>query len=287
MNKTELVKEINKIFHDIESRNYDERHPEIIFGEKEWWNQLSNRYIKNETKKPRILLDIATGNGFVPNIALKHLNNKDKTIGYDISLDMLKQAKIKINNHNFNAIQGDAEKLPFKNKSIDIVTINTAIHHFPNLQISLKEIDRVIKSRGILIIGREPNKKFFDSSIVKILTKIYNIIWGIKMDKKMKNEINQKLKEKGLINKDLSKKEIIGFVEYNSIPEHQGIKSSDDNFSSETLLNFFKNYEALESTTISTFIYRSPLPFKNTLNRIIKKALNNQGSMFSLILKKK
>lgn len=284
---SQLVKNINEIFHDIESRNYDERHPEIIIGEKKWWNQLSNKYIKNETKKSRIMLDIATGNGFVPNIVLNYLNDGDKIIGHDLSLEMLKQSKIKIKNNNFHTIQGDAEKLPFKDKSLDIVTVNTAIHHFPDLQSSLQEIDRVLKKEGILIVGREPNKKFFDSSIVKMLTRIYNFVWGIKMDKDMRDEINKKLKEKGLIDKNLSNKEIIEFVEYNSIPEHDGVRSTDDSFSPDTLLEYFKDYEILEYTTISTFIYRSILPFKDTLNKILKKILNNEGSMFSIILKKK
>jgi len=64
-------------------------------------------------------------------------------------------------------IRGDAENIPFKDKSVDICFINEALHHFVNPLKSLTEFIRVAKE---IIILDEP---FERRVICKVLESIF------------------------------------------------------------------------------------------------------------------
>ncbi len=51
----------------------------------------------------------------------------------------------------------DAERLPFEDESFDGIFMVATLHHLPSPLQSLKEIRRVLKPKGILILGTEPN----------------------------------------------------------------------------------------------------------------------------------
>ena len=69
---------------------------------------------------------------------------------------MLEVGQKKINNLNLNENIlleiGDAEKLKYNNEIFDVVTIGYGVRNFTNLKNSLKEIYRVLKKDGLLII---------------------------------------------------------------------------------------------------------------------------------------
>ena len=46
--------------------------------------------------------------------------------------------------------------LPFQDKSFDVVFVNAAIHHAPNLSVVFKEINRVLNNGGIYVQTNEP-----------------------------------------------------------------------------------------------------------------------------------
>ena len=98
------------------------------------------------------LLDIATGGGHTAN-AFAPLVKKVTAI--DLTAEMLEAAEnfIKGNGHqNVEFVQGDAEKLPFSDESFDIVTCRIAPHHFPNVDIFIKEVHRVLKPQGQFLL---------------------------------------------------------------------------------------------------------------------------------------
>ncbi len=110
------------------------------------------------------LLDIATGGGHVVN-ALAPLF---KTVtALDLTPEMLAKAKefIESNGHgNVSFVQGDAENLPFGDKSYDVVTCRVAPHHFPNVKRFIGEAFRVLTDEGmfILIDNVAPELSVFD-----------------------------------------------------------------------------------------------------------------------------
>ena len=53
---------------------------------------------------------------------------------------------------NIEYVHGYAESLPFKDNSIDIVTISFGMRNFNNYEDALKEINRILKPKGTLAI---------------------------------------------------------------------------------------------------------------------------------------
>lgn len=91
------------------------------------------------------LLDVGCGNGYFT----YHLAKLCDVTGLDFSEQMLK-----INPHH-KLIQGDAESLPFKDNSFDIVFCSNLLHHLKNPQTAVREMWRVAKNYVIL---SEPNR---------------------------------------------------------------------------------------------------------------------------------
>ncbi len=92
------------------------------------------------------LLDIGTGNGEIACYLGEH---------YDvISVDVTDQREVY---DGFTFIQFDGEKLPFSDKSFDIVVSNHVIEHMANADKHLSEMGRVLKDSGIAYLAT-PNR---------------------------------------------------------------------------------------------------------------------------------
>jgi len=61
----------------------------------------------------------------------------------------------------FERVVADMKDLPFKDDSFDIVLINSALHHSPDLEMTLKEIYRILSPAGKLILLNEPSVGWF------------------------------------------------------------------------------------------------------------------------------
>ncbi len=70
----------------------------------------------------------------------------------DFSEGMLKDAKKNLGEKSskFNFKIVNAESIPFKDESFDVVIANHMLYHVSNINIALQEINRVLKSKGIL-----------------------------------------------------------------------------------------------------------------------------------------
>jgi SAM-dependent methyltransferase len=69
--------------------------------------------------------------------------------GVDPSLEMMKIAR----KRGIKVIGGVAEMLPFRRSLFDFILMVTTICLLPNVEVSLKEASRVLRSNGVLIIG--------------------------------------------------------------------------------------------------------------------------------------
>lgn len=95
------------------------------------------------------VLDVGCANGSL----LSALNEKTKIkgTGIDISPLMIKTAREKY--PEFDFISGTAQKLPFQEASFDLAICSASFHHFPDPDGFLKEIKKVLKSEGRLVIA--------------------------------------------------------------------------------------------------------------------------------------
>lgn len=94
------------------------------------------------------VLEIATG----PGLLAKHVAYAAKRmIATDYSDGMIAEARKGEYPDNLTFEVADAADLPYDDDSFDVVLIANALHIMPNPEKALKEIDRVLKNKGILI----------------------------------------------------------------------------------------------------------------------------------------
>jgi ubiquinone/menaquinone biosynthesis C-methylase UbiE len=101
-------------------------------------------------KKAENILDIGTGKGeFIP--VLIHTFPGAFITGIDPNTESLEIASRHYPKIEFQKM--GAEKLHFRDNTFDIISISMALHHLPKIGKSLKEIKRVVKPDGYLIIN--------------------------------------------------------------------------------------------------------------------------------------
>lgn len=109
-------------------------------------NNYNSRIIKfiNNPNPDLKFLSVGIGKGdFESKLKYKNI------YGIDISAEMIKICKK--NNHKFKLIVRDAEKLPYKDNSFDIVFERNYLRNFVNPTKAFKEMYRVLKKGGQLI----------------------------------------------------------------------------------------------------------------------------------------
>lgn len=110
-----------------------------------WRKKMATEAVKDGAQ---IVLDLAVGTGD----SAKELVKKDiKVIGVDISFEMIRVAINKIES-NFVAVSASAYQLPFKEQSFDAVTCAFGIRNMHDTEKALKEINRIIKKGGKIVI---------------------------------------------------------------------------------------------------------------------------------------
>lgn len=110
--------------------------------------------------KDKVVLDAACGEGYGTHILSM---NAASVNGIDINEDAINRAKEKYQNkENINFLAGSVDKLPFPDRSIDVVISFETIEHISEeLQFKfLGEIARVLKEDGVLVMST-PNKKIY------------------------------------------------------------------------------------------------------------------------------
>lgn len=143
--------EVEKMFDTI-AHKYDFLNHFLSLGIDVWWRKQALRMIAH--KKPKYILDVATGTGDVA-IALMQLN-PEKIIGIDISNNMLEIGRKKIIEKKIeNKIElrnEDCENLSFSNEMFDAITVAFGVRNFENLEKGLQEMHRVLKKGKTVMI---------------------------------------------------------------------------------------------------------------------------------------
>lgn len=158
---------INIVFHDYESAHYDAMHADMWGSLQEQINLLVADLFSHQ--KPHSnelsLLDIGCGTGLSSQILLnsplgQHIS---QVTLLDTSPNMLKHAEQKAKTWG-KAYKTKNGYLAEVNEKFDVIIISSVLHHIPDLEVFLKQVDTALNSGGILIHLQDPNGDYINTA---------------------------------------------------------------------------------------------------------------------------
>lgn len=144
--------QVERMFDNI-APTYDTLNHTLSLGIDRLWRNKAIDALKPFA--PQDILDAATGTGDFAILAAQRLRPK-RIIGADISEDMMKIARHKVNKKELERVitfqREDCMKLSFKDDSFDAVTLAYGARNFESLDQGLHEIRRVLRPGGHLLL---------------------------------------------------------------------------------------------------------------------------------------
>ncbi|MDD5134962.1 MAG: arsenite methyltransferase [Phycisphaerae bacterium] len=138
-----------------------------------------------DLKAGQVVLDLGSGGGFDVFIAARKVGEKGKSIGVDMTPEMLGKARAgipkfteKTGLSNVEFRLGEIEHLPVADNSIDVVISNCVINLSPEKQQVWNEIARVLKTGGKACISDLALKKLLPEEILKSAAALVSCVAG-------------------------------------------------------------------------------------------------------------
>jgi ubiquinone/menaquinone biosynthesis C-methylase UbiE len=98
------------------------------------------------------VLDIGSGTGVLLPFLIAEVGDEGKIVAFDFSAEMLVQAQTKNFPPMVGLAQADVVAIPLPDNSAHLAICNSAFPHFSDKAKALKEIARVLKNNGRLVI---------------------------------------------------------------------------------------------------------------------------------------
>ena len=141
---------IRELFDDIAVK-YDRFNHVSSFGADRSWRSKAVREIA-DTKTPIRVLDVATGTADFAIAVTRKAAAGTQVTGIDLSEGMLEVGRAKCQGLPIELEVGDAENLRFEDETFDRVCVAFGVRNFENLMQGLREMRRVLKPGGKLVI---------------------------------------------------------------------------------------------------------------------------------------
>jgi len=136
-----------RLFYKYLSQVYDRVNP-FIWNEEMREQAIGMLDIDEDDR----VLDVGCGTGFATEGLLERTENVH---GLDQSVHQMEKAWAKLGKHDpVQFARGDAERLPYKTDSFDVIWSSGSIEYWPNPVMALREFRRVVKPGGqVLVVG--------------------------------------------------------------------------------------------------------------------------------------
>ena len=140
------------------SESYFNRHSNTVINRNGYWSYdyritskiLMKRNVKN-------LIDIGCGNGAFLEMFHKAAPGV-KLSGLDLSREMVARSRQRL--PEVDIVEGDAENMPFTDKTFEAVSCHMSIHHHPRPEKSLSEMYRILMKNGTVVINELTGPKW-------------------------------------------------------------------------------------------------------------------------------
>ncbi|HEY5524942.1 MAG TPA: class I SAM-dependent methyltransferase [Clostridium sp.] len=147
-NEMEIVEKARKQFDkDFFTEGYND-----IISDSEHLNKILEDMILKSGNK---VLDLGTGSGYVA-FALAEKFKVCNIIGLDIVNNTIKRNNEIVKEEqisNIKFIAYDGITIPFEKDSFDSVVTRYALHHFPNIENTIKELESIVKCNGQVFVS--------------------------------------------------------------------------------------------------------------------------------------
>lgn len=184
------------------------------------------------------VLDIASGAGGFIKILKEGFKNFNHIIGVDTSKKALEMGRKNIQDDRIEFKYMSADKLEFDDSTFDLVSVSNSIHHFKDYSDVFKEIKRVLKPDGMVII----NEMFCDNQSNSQLSHVYLHHYIAEIDTIKGGTHNSTYKKQELI--DIVKNEDFNIIKTLEFKEASIGNKEDEIQSIKSLLD--KSLEAME-----------------------------------------
>ncbi len=117
-----------------------------------WWGEHRARYrFAQPFVAGKRVLEIACGTGFGCRMLAE--GGARSVVGIDVTAEAVAAAACSFGSSQISFIQGDGTALPFEDGTFDLVTSFETIEHIPRYEVFLKELRRVTREGGQLILS--------------------------------------------------------------------------------------------------------------------------------------
>ena len=168
-NEIAHAKAVREMFSGI-ARKYDFLNHFLSVNTDKRWRRLVRKKLEDVlSNKDSMVLDVACGTG---DLSLElQKNAAAKVVGTDFCRPMLSIAydKNEKNNASIPYVEADGMNLSFADASFEAVTIAFGLRNFSNWQDGLKELHRVLKKNGKLVILE------FSTPVIPGFKQIFNL----------------------------------------------------------------------------------------------------------------
>lgn len=148
----EKTGQVAEMFNNI-AHSYDFLNHSLSFGVDRFWRRAAINKLK--PYGPQEILDVATGTGDFAILTARKLK-PSRLVGVDISEGMIEVGRKKVEKRGLDKIitlqTDDCMHLSFPDESFDAVTVAYGVRNFENLDQGLREMHRVLRKGGHLVI---------------------------------------------------------------------------------------------------------------------------------------
>jgi SAM-dependent methyltransferase len=181
-------KESNRRYFDRWARRYERDHVS------RWLATLQRSALESIALEPSDrVLDVGCGTGAGVRYAAAVVEH---AVGVDLSMAMVERAReLAVGMANVELRDGDAEALPFADRTFTAVLCSTSLHHYPNAERAVAEMARVLLPGGRVVIA-DPAA---DRIIVRVVDRILRVLQPSHAGCHRAGGIEQMLRAAGLV----------------------------------------------------------------------------------------
>lgn len=114
-------------------------------------------------------LDVGCGQGYFLQVVMDYSKDIESIVGVDIIHNYLKAAAEKFTDRRVSFSTQKAESLAFRDNTFDTVSVCVSLHHMSDAGKALKEMKRVLKPGGLMIIAEMHQTDQNEAQMTQIL----------------------------------------------------------------------------------------------------------------------